>query len=384
MTGSIQLVATGAMDKFISGGEDASITYFRKMSKKHTNFAMEHKYLQATTSGGKTQTFNVERDCDLISGMYVRVKLPELAAGTYVDCVGFAFVKEAKLSIGGQIVDTITSHSMMMWEELTASKNGKALGKMIGRTDSPTGDEQTLYVPLNFWFCQDYSVSLPLVALAYHSIKLTLKFADLDEITDGTTTAATDTTSAVTTAASIKGNGNLYSDISINTHTVLLDTAERTQFASGKFDVLFNQHQHHEASPVSSAFSLDFNHPCSQIMWCITDPNTAGLGYKKMTLPPSLKLNNKNRFDDANDVLFFREVQAHAHYSSIPAKEVYVYSFALNPEDTIQPSGSINFSRIDNVKFNCPGTNGHEVHIVARNWNMLRIQGGMGGAVFAN
>jgi hypothetical protein len=375
MTGSIQLVATGAMDKFISGGEDASITYFRKMSKKHTNFAMEHKYLQATTSGGQTQTFNIERDCDLISGMYVRVKLPKLSTGTYVDCVGFAFVKEAKLSIGGQIVDTITSHSMMMWEELTASKNGKALGKMIGRSSDPTGDEQTLYVPLNFWFCQDYSVSLPLVALAYHSIKLTLKFADLKEIANALQDG---------TAAAIDGNANLYSDISINTHTVLLDTAERTQFASGKFDVLFNQHQHHEASPVSSAFSLDFNHPCSQIMWCITNPNEPGLQYKTMNGAPSLKLNNKNRFDDANDVLFFREVQAHAHYSSIPAKEVYVYSFALNPEDTIQPSGSINFSRIDNVKFNCPGTSGQEVHIVARNWNMLRIQGGMGGAVFAN
>lgn len=372
MTGSIQLVATGAMDKFISGGDDASITYFRKMSKKHTNFAMEHKYLQATTSGGKTQTFNVERDCDLISGMYVRVALPQLANGTYVDCAGFAFVKEAKLSIGGQIIDTITSHSMMMWEELTASKNGKALGNMIGR-GTPSGDAQTLYVPLNFWFCQDFSVSLPLVALAYHSIKLTLKFADLSDITvdavEGTPT----------TAAS-----SIYSDISINTHTVLLDTAERTQFASGKFDVLFNQHQHHEASPVGSAFSLDFNHPCSQIMWCITTPNESGLVYKTMNNPPSLKLNNKNRFDDANDVVFFREVVAHKHYSCIPAKDVYAYSFALNPEDTIQPSGSINFSRIDNVKFNCPGTVGDEVHVVARNWNMLRIQGGMGGAVFAN
>ena len=62
---------------------------------------------------------------------------------------------------------------------------------------------------------------------------------------------------------------------------------------------------------------------------------------------------------------------------------VYMYSFALKPGEH-QPSGTCNFSRIDNAVLNMKGSDGATVDVHALNYNVLRIMSGMGGLAYSN
>ena len=364
------LVAIGAMDHFLTGDSSpAQTTYFRSAHQKHTNFAMEHKPLQASTGAGQsTQTFTLAREADLVHEVYVRIELPELTDGTYVDHVGFMMIESAKVKIGGTQIDKITNHSLLMWEELTQGTT--PLGAMTGKNG--TGAARTLYVPLNFWFCKDISLSLPLVSLSFHSVKIELRLADLASITvrDAAETA-------VTAAYS-------YLDkVSLVAKYIYLDKDERTKFAKGKFEILIPQHQHAKHQ-CGQKFALEFNHPVSQLMWCVTPTgNDNSSAYAQMT-GAQLTLNGQNRFteDLADDPVYFNQVIPHSHYPNIPSSNVYAYPFAINPADTTQPSGTLNFSRIDNVSFKVNGSG--TVNVCGLNWNLLRYSAGMCGVVYAN
>ena len=83
---------------------------------------------------------------------------------------------------------------------------------------------------------------------------------------------------------------------------------------------------------------------------------------------------------------YFNQYQPYQYHSGVPYPGIYVYSFALKPED-LQPSGTCNFSRIDmaqiavNLKTGIPTVN---QQMFAVNYNILRIQSGLGGVAFAN
>jgi hypothetical protein len=71
-----------------------------------------------------------------------------------------------------------------------------------------------------------------------------------------------------------------------------------------------------------------------------------------------------------------------------PTKTIYTYSFALKPSEH-QPSGTCNFSRIDNASLNLTfsstqATGDRNVKIYAVNYNVLRIMSGMGGLAYSN
>ena len=115
-----------------------------------------------------------------------------------------------------------------------------------------------------------------------------------------------------------------------------------------------------------------------------------------------LRLNGHYRFNPARGPLFFRQWQPFIHHTRIPNSNLYLYSFALRPEEH-QPSGTCNFSRIDNTileyslntnaKYSSPvlplvsqprPTDGVLLNVYARNYNVLRIMSGMGGLAYSN
>ena len=83
---------------------------------------------------------------------------------------------------------------------------------------------------------------------------------------------------------------------------------------------------------------------------------------------------------------YFNQYQTYQYHSGVPYPGIYVYSFALKPEE-LQPSGTCNFSRIDmaqvavNLKTGMPSVN---QRMFAVNYNILRVQSGLGGLAFAN
>jgi hypothetical protein len=101
-----------------------------------------------------------------------------------------------------------------------------------------------------------------------------------------------------------------------------------------------------------------------------------------------IQLNGHDRFQERLGS-YFNLVQPYQHHTSGPATGINVYSFALKPEEH-QPSGTCNFSRIDNAVLQLQLTpksvagDGGKVRIYATNYNVLRIMSGMGGLAYSN
>jgi len=99
-----------------------------------------------------------------------------------------------------------------------------------------------------------------------------------------------------------------------------------------------------------------------------------------------LVLNGQDRFKEQQG-RYFNQVQPFQHHSGNPYAGVYSYSFALKPEEH-QPTGTCNFSRIDNaqvaIKCRNVGTTNKNLDMFAVNYNVLRVQSGMGGLAFSN
>ena len=102
-----------------------------------------------------------------------------------------------------------------------------------------------------------------------------------------------------------------------------------------------------------------------------------------------LQLNGQDRFSE-REGSYFDLVQPFQHHTRTPDTGINVYSFALKPEEH-QPSGSCNFSRIDNATLQLvlsnatvEGTNTAKVRVYATNYNVLRVMSGMGGLAYSN
>ena len=102
-----------------------------------------------------------------------------------------------------------------------------------------------------------------------------------------------------------------------------------------------------------------------------------------------LQLNGQDRFSE-REGSYFDVVQPFQHHTRNPDSGINVYSFALRPEEH-QPSGTCNFSRIDNAVLQLvlssntvSGSATAKVRVYAVNYNVLRVMSGMAGVAYSN
>ena len=424
--GLMQLVAYGAQDVYLTG--NPQITFFKVVYRRHTNFAMEA--IEQTFSGnaayGSTATATLARNGDLLSRLYLQVDLTGTGAavgtaGTYVNWVnntGHALLKEAELEIGGQTIDKHYSVWMDCWNELNdatgeehallnkhSAKNAYLRANQLG---SNTTNATRLYIPLQFWFCRNPGLALPLIALQYHEVKLRCVFRSAAALINADVAAPT----VPTAAATIK----LYADY------VYLDTDERRRFAQVSHEYLIEQVQFTGSSTLKASNTLNFNHPVKELVWvCVDDDanteSTTGAADATLNVPGTiavnndyfnyqsnattnsevingvtcyepfstakLQLNGHDRFA-ARNASYFRTCQPLQHHGLVPSKHVYSYSFALKPSEH-QPSGTCNFSRIDNASLKFESVlSTTQLYVFAHGYNVLRVMRGMGGLAYSN
>ena len=418
----MQLVAYGAQVIYLTG--NPQITFFKVVYRRHTNFAVES--IEQTFNGqadfGKRVTATISRNGDLIQQMYLEVVLPyQAGASKWVYGIGNAMVKQAEIEIGGQLIDRQYGEWMNIWTELTVPA-GKRSGydDMVGNnlqgltipTSSGFPNDLRLYVPLQFWFNRNPGLALPLIALQYHEVKLNLELNSVGSLT-------TDT-GAFTNSVSIK----LYVDY------VYLDTDERRRFAQVSHEYLIEQVQFTGDETIASGdtnknVTLNFNHPVKELLWVhrlsslpasaadnvwnymnFSYTAAGGVGYDTF-LTGKLQLNGHDRFS-VRYADYFRKVQNYEHHTNVPRtnaewfitgatagakayrnQSIYTYSFALSPEEH-QPSGTCNFSRIDNAVLQLTYDSATQTYaalnlkVFAVNYNVLRIMSGMGGLAYSN
>lgn len=426
--GLIQLVAKGAQDVYLTGNPD--VTFFKVVYRRHTNFSREsiQQSIVGTPSPGSTVSCEIGRFGDLISGMYLEfeTELQDTSStadhtmGPRGDVLNTYFYRQAiefvELEIGGQKIDKHYGRWLDMWYTLSQSGSDKSKNALIG-----TSHGRPHYVPLMFWFNRNPGLSLPLISLQYHEVKVNIKF--------GTGSS----TQAWSQPHNAEGSGNntrlLYKGMSkISTAKlwvdyIFLETEERKAFAKLSHEYLIEQVQYTGGFSVpqntTSGFQfgarLDFNHPVKELVWVLEDSD----GYPTYEHDDiTITFNGTERFAKRSSE-FFTVIQPYYHHTCNVSPSVqlgiHVYSFALRPEQH-QPSGAANFSRIDNVTLqigkvnknlasNNPPVTGAGVdsetvgwwqnngkgdwvdgagslHIFAFSYNVLRVVSGMGALAY--
>jgi len=406
--GLLQLVAYGAQDVYLTG--NPQITFFKAVYRRHTNFAIES--IEQTFSGtpgyGQRVTSTISRNGDLISRVYLALDLSGATGDTLCKFYGLRLINYVEIEIGGQKIDKHYSHWMYIWNELSLPLSKRdGYYNMVGAVGGVPGTnmEKQLYVPLEFWFCRNVGLALPLISLQYHEVKININFETSDKC-KGDATALTGSFNAA-----------LWVDY------IFLDTDERRRFAQLSHEYLIEQLQFtgQESIPSKEMKSkLNFNHPCKELLWVVTDSaadnnnwmnyttdvsgdnklvsgdDTSGM-LKKLAADcitsknpitaAKLVLNGNDRFAQ-RDGLYFNLVQPFQHHENIPSNAgINVYSFALKPEEH-QPSGTLNMSRIDTANLNISSvydsSHGKNLNVYTVNYNVLRIMSGMGGIAYSN
>lgn len=315
----------------------------------------------------------------------MQVDLPAVTSSgadfAWVSDIGHVLIDEVTIEIGGQQIDKHYGEWLSIWNELTQSASKEAgYDEMIGSvsdltTATSATSSTTLYVPLQFWFCRNPGLALPLIALQYHEVKFNITFRALADCHVGTPDA-TPSLSA-----------SLYVDY------IYLDTDERRQFAQVQHEYLIEQLQFTGAESLSAGSAkskLALNHPCKELIWVIhTSANESAKAWSNFSNggahtfeSAKLQLNGHDRFSSRKSS-YFNLVQPYQHHTRIPATGIYAYSFALNPEQH-QPSGTVNMSRIDNATLQFAGSVAGKLKLYAVNYNVLRVMAGMGGLAYSN
>ncbi len=524
MGGAIMdLVAVGAQNVYLTGSPQ--ITFFKVAYRRHTNFAMEsiEQVFNGQADFGRRVTCTISRNGDLIYRTYLQVTLPEINQNVakfarWLDFPGEQLISQVEVEIGGQRIDRHYGDWMHIWNQLTlTSEQQRGYFKMIGNTTALTYitdpsfadvtgpcaaaggpaqvcaprnalPETTLYIPLQFWFCRNPGLALPLIALQFHEVKINLDLRPIDECLWAVSSLSASSGSAKATTAYNQSlvAASLYVDY------VFLDTDERRRMAQNPHEYLIEQLQFTGDESVGSSSNkvkMNFNHPCKALYWVVQpdanvdycDSFTGGSTlYKALGAQPfnysdaidalpnaihafsgpvgakgpanfidasgffetaqaatvatgtawtgdeafdstgsvsgvsdagafvlaetaldmhcwgenpvvtaKLQLNGQDRFSE-REGSYFDQVQPFQHHTRAPDTGINMYSFSLRPEEH-QPSGSCNFSRIDNATLQLvlsnntvAGVNTAKVRIYALNYNVLRIMSGMGGIAYSN
>ena len=428
--GLIQLVAYGPQDIYLTG--QPQITFWKSVYRRYTNFSIESisQTFNGEPSFGGTISITIGRNGDLLKKLWVEYSPNSLLSGIGTNRsgiivgsnVGHSLLETVELEIGGQLIDRQYGKWLTIWNYLTGENPYGVQGTVStscagpGEGDNPiypdlsrptkynrmaythrsnpyiseyTSAPYRAYIPLQFWFCRNPGLAIPLVALQYHDVVLNIKIGNYNGITNNTNLSGREF-----------NNFNVYADY------VFLDTTERRQFAQNAHEYLIDQLQYESNSSTDKDLNLSFNHPVKELIWTIPPYPEVTSEYTGGSSSPSggfyllngeygvgennngnnyvLLLNNKERFSE-RDITYFTRNQVwdyHTGFGSVLYSDsVAVYSFALRPEEH-QPSGTCNFSRVDNARL--LRSVGQPVDLYAVNYNILRIMSGMGGLAYSN
>jgi hypothetical protein len=452
MGGLMQLVAYGEQDAVLTGDPKVTFFQaVYKRHTNFAIECIQQTVNGSSVTNGSRMSVIIARSGDLIGEMYVDLQTGTVPgnANTWSGYSNTAtwdgtcwmaerVIQDIELTIGGQKIDKHYQRWWRLYSELYLSENKRAqYGKMTSNPNAQSSNVLNasagqVFLPLLFFFNRNPGLYLPLIALQYHEVRLDFDisqefstyfnpnyfnvwgnyvFLDTEErkmfaqkgheylIEQLQYTGASPLSSAVTNQNLVRitynhpvkelvwcitqnssygkqlwdftQNASYVSNVILTTNPVVQPT--------GLSNVLVPV-TYATGSPMQLLSSLQTN----QSQW-VEDGYVAGTSYGPLS-QFKLLINGQDRMK-INSGKYFNQMQSFNHHSGNPYPGIYSYSFAIHPEEH-QPSGTCNFSRIDNsqavviLKQGC-STNSF-IEMFAVNYNVLRIQSGMGGLAFSN
>ena len=446
--GKMQLTAVGAQDLYLTG--NPQITFFKAVYRRHTNFAIDTQEVTFNTTPGKeanNSTATLSYIGDLISKVWIEARFSQSNTSTYeyvnwTNNTGAAYVEECYVKIGPHEIDRHTSTWLDVYNELTDHENSEHFGlnKHVAKntylkSNSNTLPTLDLNIPLQFWFNRNSGLALPICALTQSEVKLHFKFRALNTLINKSSDAGGPIELSPPTV-------KLYADY------VHLSSEEKRRFTHKPLEYLIETLQVLPEKTLESTVKLEFSHPVKELIWIMNNTNrfaatnalatsltvdaTKNVAILKTAtsfqdglqkndyfnyLPGAattsaihsnisalgqyggsnvtewfdqvkLKLNGSERSPKRNPY-YYRHVQPLQAKHKVPSKHIYLYNFAITPED-YSPSGTCNFTHVSSAELSFTTINGEEttnskrITIFAVTYNILRISSGRGGIAYSN
>jgi len=337
----------------------------------------------------------------------------------WVQKLGHAIIDYIDIDIGGEHIDRHYGDWINIWYELAGKKDlDEIYQKMIGNVpelttfDNNTKPKYSMYIPLQFWFNRYNGSAIPLIAMEYTDVLITVKLKSLNscayiENANMGTCYLEDVADQYFNRNRVNVNMTMLIDY------IYLDGPERRKFAQVAHEYLIDQIEtsfENQKTNTEFTIKLDFNYPVKEMIWVAQKQSfvTNDDGFTESlwwnygvnndgSINPisfsSLTFNGYIRFDNKEGI-FFNYLQPYWFHRNTPADGINIYSFALYPEEA-QPSGACNFTRISDARIsltmnpnvyttiNGPNTDTVNIRIYSRRINVLRIIGGYAANAFS-
>tara|TARA_R110000772_G_scaffold51565_4_gene118276 strand:- start:224 stop:1327 length:1104 start_codon:yes stop_codon:yes gene_type:complete len=362
----IDLVSVGAQDVYITG--DPQVSFFRQNYKRHTNFSIKPERMDyiGTFQSGNEVSIPIRSKGDLLSYVWIEnanINSRNNDASIFSDSTASeTSPTEFSLWIGGQEVTKLdTLFINTVHNTLYNESSAKASCAMTTQDQGANASVGSYIIP--FFFSEDWTKSLPLVGLQYHEVEIRIKCRN--------------------------GSFNLGSSPKVYGSYVFVDTDEREFFAKGEHELLITQTQYQPMTDSDTSIDLTyFNHPVKAVH--IAAGNKSTTAYT--LTDASMFINGLPLFENMTHE-YHRNVVPSRHCSilntTVDLEQIYTWPFCLTMNKS-QPTGTLNFSRIDNARININYTGSvtnadiDMIRAYAVNYNILRIKNGMGGIAFGN
>ena len=455
--GVIQISAVGRQNANLNGNADH--TLFKTQHRRYSTFAEDYEFndfSSGTVGFGQKVSASISRYGDLVSDIMMEVKLPAIEASAtvtdasgntvadadkaayWVNAVGFALIQDLQVEIGGTEVDTLYPEWMFFWDEMTG-RPGARLGEQIGKFEYSADVEddmiefasqaRTLFVPLPLWFNKyfmEHGLSIPLIALTYHEIRVKVTFRPLSELCvvvyrDNDATHGEFWAQAEGKTPVNKATGSTLATADLDARLLVtyiyLDADEREAFSAVEHEYLVTttQRQMHNITSTNSAsdqIKIFFNHPSNCLAWFVrpsdymTNRRRYSVGHKDCfdyslkvesdaslygdvtdaVKSASLSLNGHSRWPTDLEGLFFRTVVPTQKWNLSGDGYMYVFNFSARG-GAWQPTSTLNMSRLAHVQLDLKyGANipVSDVFIFAESYNLLVARDGMAGLRYSN
>jgi hypothetical protein len=428
MAGRVQLLASGAQDRFFT--MDPDYTYFLQSFRKHTNFAREYVNIDPETAvdfGSKARFRISQNTGDLLTTLSVKIKLPIISTLIYddprfIESIGHALIEHADLIVGGKVIQRLPSDYLQIYSEhnITQTKQ-RALKELIGKYPERTVStrvsdkdilgvigtaitEDEFFVDLPFYFYNNPELAIPLCAIKKQEVEVEIKLRDHDHLI-------------------IKGsNGSLQpvtpgtihlKDFRLCAEVIFLEPGDRIKLEKEKREYVITQVQQNvfdiAQGEQEGGFKLDFTNPVKELYFVIQRQGDIGTGEGEFITPfdydntladtggkyilyenldyLTLDLDGQPIITrETGTVIFLKAVQAAIHHSKTQLiRRFYSYSFALEPEKWY-PTGQINFSLVKEQILNLSLTPcldyARQVRVYALSHNILRVGEGTARTLF--
>jgi hypothetical protein len=342
-SGIVQLVSIGAQDEYIMGNPE--ISFFNSTFKRHSNFSqsVEKQTIRGDVKNNSMSSVQIEKSGDMLGYIYMTIddKVQALDTSRWD-----LLIDKIELLIGGSVIDTQDS---IFTEKIAIDTFAQNVSRSALGTH-PGVSARSYFYPLRFFFCEGPQCALPLVGLNYHNVELRIHWGE----------------------QAANYNFEMYANY------YYLDNEERGNMASRTHDLLITQVQKNIPCGETTQ-DLIFNHPVKYLASSDTSLDGA------LTSPTNkikLSINGVELTNYKWGKPHFIDIMSYYHTNNVTSPDFFLYCFCLMTS-SLQPTGTLNFSRIESAKIMSENTPINDP-IYAVNYNILRIQNGMAGLLYAN